>query len=96
MQARFDGKAGALAKAEGSLRVVVAALAGNLAIAVTKFVAFAFTGSTAILTEGIHSLVDTGDQGLLLIGQRRAKRPADDSHPFGYGWRPISGHSSSP
>ena len=85
MQARFDGKAGALAKAEGSLRVVVAALAGNLAIAVTKFVAFAFTGSTAILTEGIHSLVDTGDQGLLLIGQRRAKRPADDSHQFGYG-----------
>lgn len=70
---------------DGALKVVLAALAGNLAIAVTKFAAFAFTASTAILTEGIHSLVDTADQVLLLIGQRRAARPADASHPFGYG-----------
>lgn len=64
---------------------MLAALAGNLAISVTKFVAFAFTRSTAMLTEGIHSLVDTGDQLLLLVGQRRAARPADATHPFGYG-----------
>ncbi len=64
---------------------MLAALAGNLAISVTKFVAFAFTRSTAMLTEGIHSLVDTGDQLLLLVGQRRAARPADAAHPFGYG-----------
>lgn len=69
----------------GARKVVLAALSGNLAIAVTKFVTFAFTGSTAMLTEAIHSLVDTGNQGLLLIGQRRAGRPASESHPFGYG-----------
>lgn len=69
----------------GARRVVLAALSGNLAIAITKFVAFAFTGSTAMLTEGIHSLVDTGDQVLLLIGQRRSARPANERHPFGYG-----------
>jgi cation diffusion facilitator family transporter len=69
----------------GSRRVVLAALAANLAIAVTKFAAWAFTGSTAMLTEGIHSLVDTGDQVLLLVGQTRAARPPDEEHPFGYG-----------
>ena len=74
-----------MAKTSGSLRVVLAALFGNLAIAVTKFVAFYFTRSTAMLTEGIHSVVDTGDQLLLLIGQKRAARPPDPSHPFGYG-----------
>jgi cation diffusion facilitator family transporter len=74
-----------LAQPKGALKVVLAALAGNLAIAVTKFVTFAFTGSTAILTEGIHSLVDTFDQMLLLVGQRRSGRAPDDSHPFGYG-----------
>ena len=71
--------------AEGSKGVVYAALAGNLAIAVTKFVAFGLTRSTAMLTEAIHSLVDTGDQLLLLVGMRRAARPPDASHPFGYG-----------
>jgi cation diffusion facilitator family transporter len=76
---------GQAAPGDGSRRVVLAALAGNLAIAVTKFGAFAFTGSAAILTEGIHSLVDTGDQLLMLVGQRRAERPASPSHPFGYG-----------
>jgi cation diffusion facilitator family transporter len=74
-----------LAQPQGALKVVLAALAGNLAIAATKFVTFAFTGSTSILTEGIHSLVDSVDQLLLLVGQRRAGRPADESHPFGYG-----------
>jgi cation diffusion facilitator family transporter len=66
-------------------RVLIAALAGNLAIAATKLGAFAATRSTAMLTEAIHSLVDTADQVLLLVGQRRAQRPADETHPFGYG-----------
>jgi cation diffusion facilitator family transporter len=65
--------------------VVLAALSGNLAIAVSKFIAFAFTGSSAILTEAIHSVVDTGNQGLLLLGMRRAAKPPDEQHPFGYG-----------
>ncbi|MDB5451700.1 MAG: cation transporter [Caulobacteraceae bacterium] len=74
-----------MAKVEGTLRVVLAALAGNAAVAATKFVTFAFTGSTAMLTEAIHSLVDTGDQMLLLVGRNRARRPPDETHPFGYG-----------
>lgn len=69
----------------GGRKVVLVALTGNLAIACTKFGAFALTGSTAMLTEGIHSVVDSGDQLLLLTGQARAARPADASHPFGYG-----------
>ena len=71
--------------AEGSVRVVLAALGGNLAIAVTKFAAFFITRSTAMLTEAIHSLVDTADQVLLLIGQKRSSREANARHPFGYG-----------
>ena len=71
--------------ASGSRTVIYAALAGNLLIAITKFIAAAFTGSAAMMAEGIHSTVDTGNQGLLLYGMKRAKRPADAKFPFGYG-----------
>ena len=69
----------------GSLRVIYAALAGNLLIAVTKFGAAAYTGSSAMLSEGIHSLVDTGNGLLLLYGLRRAARPPDALHQLGHG-----------
>lgn len=69
----------------GSKVAVVAAIIGNLAIAVIKFIAAFITGSSAMISEGIHSLVDTGNGGLLLHGMRRAKKPADRLHPFGYG-----------
>ena len=71
--------------ASGSKKVIIAALIGNTLISITKFSASLITGSSAMLSEAIHSLVDTGNQLLLLHGLRRAKKPADENFPFGHG-----------
>ncbi|MEU8260323.1 cation diffusion facilitator family transporter [Micromonospora sp. NPDC048999] len=71
--------------ADGGTKAIVAALAANVGIAVTKFAAFLLTGSSSMLAEAIHSVADSGNQGLLLLGGRRAKREATPQHPFGYG-----------
>src|SRR6188474_3454859 len=68
-----------------STRTLVIALLANLGIAVAKFIAAAITGSSAMLTEGVHSVVDSTNQLLLMWGRRAARRPADMLHPFGYG-----------
>lgn len=71
--------------ASGSKKVIYAALVGNALIAVTKFIAAAITGSSAMLSEGIHSCVDTGNQVLLLHGLKKAQKPPDQKFPFGHG-----------
>jgi cation diffusion facilitator family transporter len=68
-----------------SRTAIIAALVGNLLIAITKGIAAAFTGSSAMVSESVHSLVDTGNEVLLLHGQHRAAKPPDNQHPFGYG-----------
>jgi cation diffusion facilitator family transporter len=74
-----------MAEHSGSLRVILAAIAGNVAIAICKFIAALITGSAAMYSEAIHSTVDTGNELLLLLGMRRADKPPDAEHPFGYG-----------
>ncbi|WP_394554223.1 cation diffusion facilitator family transporter [Agromyces sp. MMS24-JH15] len=71
--------------ASGGTRAIVAAFAANLGIAITKFIAWAVSGSASMLAEGIHSVADSGNQLLLLLGGRKAKKAADKEHPFGYG-----------
>jgi len=71
--------------AEGGTRAIIAALGANLGIAVAKFVGFLITGSSSMLAESAHSVADSGNQGLLLFGGRRARRAATQDHPFGYG-----------
>lgn len=72
---------------EGGMKAVIAALLANLGIALSKFVAFAFTGSSSMLSEAIHSVADSGNQVLLLVGNKRSKKAADAQHQFGYGRR---------
>jgi cation diffusion facilitator family transporter len=69
----------------GSTRAIVAALLANAGIAIAKFVGFIITGSSSMLAESVHSVADTSNQGLLLFGQREARKQADDLHQFGYG-----------
>ena len=69
----------------GGFRAVIAALLANLGIAASKVVAFFFTGSSSMLSEGLHSIADSGNQVLLLMGRKRAQRAATEEHPFGYG-----------
>jgi cation diffusion facilitator family transporter len=74
-----------MATGSASRKVIYAALAGNLMIALTKFAAAGWTGSSAMMSEGVHSIVDTSNQLLLLYGMNRASKPPDEDHPLGYG-----------
>ncbi|MBB5633373.1 cation diffusion facilitator family transporter [Cryobacterium mesophilum] len=69
----------------GGRKAIIAALLANLGIAITKFIAWAVSGSASMLAEAVHSVADTGNQGLLLLGSQQAKRKPDQEHPFGYG-----------
>jgi cation diffusion facilitator family transporter len=71
--------------AAGGVRAILAALAANMGIALAKFVAFLFTGSASLMAESVHSVADSGNQALLLVGRKRAERPDTTKHPFGYG-----------
>jgi cation diffusion facilitator family transporter len=71
--------------ASGGTKAIVAAFSANIGIAITKLIAWAFSGSSSMLAEGVHSIADSGNQLLLLLGGRKAKRAADKEHPFGYG-----------
>ncbi|MER2222006.1 MAG: cation transporter, partial [Rhodococcus sp. (in: high G+C Gram-positive bacteria)] len=71
--------------AHGGKKAILAALGANAGIAVAKFAGFLITGSSSMLAESVHSVADTSNQGLLLLGQKKAEREADQLHPFGYG-----------
>jgi cation diffusion facilitator family transporter len=71
--------------ASGGTRAIIAALAANIGIAVAKFIGFLITGSSSLLAESAHSVADSGNQGLLLLGGKRARREATEDHPFGFG-----------